>query len=642
VTANTIGVAGLAHSRLPARLASLQELTKIGSGRTGSEGFSDELLTESEALLRRSGERMRMSATHTVVALAGGTGSGKSTLFNALAGANFSPAGVTRPTTKHSHACVWGMEGAAPLLDWLGVQRRHRYARASALDEGEASLTGMLLLDLPDHDSVVTGSAALVDRLVKLADMLVWVLDPLKYADASVHRRYLVPLAGHAAVTTVVLNKIDTLSPDQAADCESDLRRLLDTEGLTETQVVVTSAATGTGLNELRRVLGAAVAARRAATDRITADIDALLERFAVYAGDSVPGWLPPVPSEPALAPAAVEALPVGRAAPESARTEPPTPEVPARPPWEQPDLDEHEGNGRVGAADWQPWETKAAPTRPSPSARPPWEDATPDGTSSPQRAEDPAIYVPAGPAGTLTAAFAKAAGAAAVTETLNGVRERSAAGYIGWPPARLAARLRGQAPVQKLLAGDPGPGGQAQRSDIDNAVNVFAGEVGGSLPEPWSRTVRAAARSRADEAQSALGAAVTQGLPPRDRVTGWWRLVAVAQWLLMALTLAGVVWIVLILALGGSGHKSAPFNDTALAPWLGVMVVALLLLGWLISSWCRNMVVLAADREREQAVRDILARIGTVANDLVVGPVGRELRDYERFRTELASARES
>ena len=176
-----------------------------------------------------------MSASHTVVALAGGTGSGKSSLFNALAGATFSPPGVTRPTTKHSHACVWGMEGAAPLLDWLGVQRRHRYARASALDEGEASLTGLLLLDLPDHDSVVTGSAALVDRLVKMADMLVWVLDPLKYADASVHRRYLVPLAGHAAVTTVVLNQCDTLSPDQIDDCRTDLRRLLDSKGLAET-----------------------------------------------------------------------------------------------------------------------------------------------------------------------------------------------------------------------------------------------------------------------------------------------------------------------------------------------------------------------------------------------------------------------
>jgi GTP-binding protein EngB required for normal cell division len=633
VTANTIGVTGLAHSRLPARLASLQELTKIGSGRTGSEGFSQELLTEAETLLRRSGERMRMSASHTVVALAGGTGSGKSSLFNALAGANFSPAGVTRPTTKHSHACVWGMEGAAPLLDWLGVQRRHRYARASALDEGEASLTGMLLLDLPDHDSVVTGSAALVDRLVKLADMLVWVLDPLKYADASVHRRYLIPLAGHAAVTTVVLNQVDTLSPDQAADCESDLRRLLDSEGLTETQVLVTSATTGAGLSQLRRVLGGAVAARRAATDRITADIDAMLERFAVYAGDSVPGWLPPVTSVPPLPPAP-DAAPAGSA---------PT-RVSTRPPWEV-DGDEHEGNGRAGAADWQPWQTTAAPTRPSPSARPPWEDATQAGNGTGMSAEDPAIYVPAGPAGALTAAFAKAAGASAAAETLNGVRERSAADYIGWPPARLVAHLRGQAPPRKLLASDPGQAGQAQRPDIDNAINVFAAEVGGSLPEPWSRTVRTVARSRAAEAQSALGTAVARGLPSRDKVIGWWRLVALAQWLLMALMLAGLIWIVLILAFGDSSAAHKPpslVNDVSLAPWLGVMVAALLLLGWLISSWCENMVVLAADRERQQAVRDILARIATVAHDLVVAPVGRELSDYERFRTELAAARDS
>jgi len=630
VTANTIGVTGLAHSQLPARLASLQELTRIGSGRTGSEGFSQELLTEAETLLRRSGERMRMSASHTVVALAGGTGSGKSSLFNALAGANFSPAGVTRPTTKHSHACVWGMEGAAPLLDWLGVQRRHRYARASALDEGEALLTGMLLLDLPDHDSVVTGSAALVDRLVKLTDMLVWVLDPLKYADASVHRRYLVPLAGHAAVTTVVLNQVDTLSPDQAADCASDLRRLLDTEGLSETQVLVTSATTGAGLNELRRVLAGAVAARRAASDRITADIDAMLERFAVYAGDSVPGWLPPVAPVPLLLPAP---------------SEPASTQVPARPPWEQADDDEHAVNGRAGAADWRPWQTTATSARPSSSARPPWEDATQDGNGTGKPAQDPAIYVPAGPAGTLTAAFAKAAGAKAVTETLNGVRENRAASYIGWPPARLAARLRGQAPTHKLLASDPGQAGQAQRSDIDNAINVFANDVGGSLPEPWSRTVRAAARSRADEAQSALGTAVAQGLPPRDKVTTWWRLVALAQWLLVALTLTGLIWIVLILAFGesNSAHKSPSLiNDVSLAPWLGVMVVAFLLLGWLISSWCQNMVVLAADREREQAVRDILARIAAVANDLVVAPVGRELSDYERFRTELAAARDS
>ena len=664
MTSNTIGVTGLPSASLPVRLASLTELTRIGSRRTGADGFSPELLAEAETLLRRSGERMRMSASHTVVALAGGTGSGKSSLFNALAGANFSPAGVMRPTTKHSHACVWGMEGAAPLLDWLSVQRRHRYARASALDEGEASLTGLLLLDLPDHDSVVTGSAAMVDRLVKLVDMLVWVLDPLKYADAAVHRRYLVPLAGHAAVTMVVLNQVDTLSPDQAADCEADLRRLLDAEGLTETSVQVTSALTGAGLDELRLSLATAVATRRAAVDRITADIDALLDRFDVYSGDPVPGWLPP--ESVGARPTASSAVNGAAAAAAGAASE----SAPAsRPPWERPDGDGHPGNGAAidpagalavsgpawqdtgadgtgngqqsGSADWQPWQPTAAPlseAAPLTTSRPPWEDATLDGRSAP--ALDPVAYVPAGPAATLTTAFAKAAGVTAVTETLNGVRERSAAGYIGWPLARLAGRLRGQPPARKATAADAGDTAQAQRSDIDNAITAFADEVGASLPEPWSRTVREAARSRADEAQAVLGTAVAGGLPPRDKVTGWWRLVALAQWLLMALSLVGVVWIVVILATHG-GHKSSSLaSDVSLAPWLGVMVAALLLLGWLIASWCQNMVVLAADREREQAVHTVMVRIAGATSDLVLVPTGRELAEYERFRTELAAAR--
>jgi GTP-binding protein EngB required for normal cell division len=647
VTTNTIGVAGTGQSSLPARLAALHQLTRIGAARSGSDGFSAELLADADALLRRSDERMRMSASHTVVALAGGTGSGKSTLFNAMSGATFSPAGVMRPTTKHSHACVWGMDGAAPLLDWLGVQRRHRYARASALGEGEAILTGLLLLDLPDHDSVVTGSAALVDRLVKLADMLVWVLDPLKYADASVHRRYLVPLAGHSAVTTVVLNQADTLPADQIDDCAADLRRLLDSEGLLDTPIVVTSAATGAGLDELRRTLASAVAERQAVTDRIAFDIDALLDRFAVYAGDSVPGWLPPAE------PAQLAATLAGRR-----EAGPAVPEVPAagQAPWG----DVGPGDAALGsagdatgtstgsgaaAAIWPDvaqtgTDRTTAPGTSDASARPPWEDATPDGPASSQPAIDPLRYVPPAQAATLTAAFAKAAGVAAATETLNGARERRAISYIGWPPGRLAARLRGgNTPAPKLLAGRSTDTAQAQRADIDNAITAFAEEVGGTLPEPWSRTVRAAARSRSAEAQTALGAAVTEGLPPRDRVTGWWRLIAIAQWLLMLLAAGGLVWIALILAHGS--HKSSSLvGHTSLVPWLAVMVVALLLLGWLIESWCQNMVVLAADREREQANQVIMSRVTAVTSDLVLAPAGRELAEYERFRAEMSTAR--
>ncbi len=219
--------------------------------------------------------------------LAGGTGSGKSSLFNQMAGADFSAVGVTRPFTKDPHACVWGVDGAGPLLEWLGIPHRNRYARSSALSEGESSLGGLILIDLPDHDSVAAGAAEETNRLVGLADLMLWVLDPQKYADASVHRRYLTPLAGHSSVIAVVLNQSDLLSPEQAEDCVSDLTRLLDTEGLHDARVLVTSARTGAGLDELRKVLTETVAQQRAATDRIAADLDAMAERFMLYAGEA-------------------------------------------------------------------------------------------------------------------------------------------------------------------------------------------------------------------------------------------------------------------------------------------------------------------------------------------------------------------
>ncbi|HEY7429917.1 MAG TPA: GTPase [Streptosporangiaceae bacterium] len=279
-----------AGSGLSDRFTAVARLIQIGSARTGGDGFDPGLLQDAEGLLARAGERLRLSAEHTIVVLAGGTGSGKSSLFNRLAGAEFSAAGAIRPVTRQPHACVWGMTGAGSLLDWLGVQPRYRYARSSALDEGERSLAGLLLLDLPDHDSVLAGRASEVDRLLKLADLMVWVLDPQKYADAAVHSRYLVPMAGHSAVIAVVLNQIDLLGADQVDDCEADLRRLLDTEGLPDVRVVGTSALTGAGMDELRKVLLETVLARQASLQRIEADVDAIAARFGPYAGDESAG----------------------------------------------------------------------------------------------------------------------------------------------------------------------------------------------------------------------------------------------------------------------------------------------------------------------------------------------------------------
>ncbi len=204
---------------LGARLAGLEEAVEAGRGRLDAA-----VLARAGTVVERAGHRLRLSPDHTVVAIAGATGSGKSSTFNALTGIEISSVGVRRPTTSWTTACVWGEQGADDLLDWLEIPPRHRVVRDSMLETGreDTAMRGVVLLDLPDHDSTEVSHHLEVDRLVQLADMLVWVLDPQKYADAAVHDRYLAPLASHQDVMLVVLNHIDTV-PE--ARRQTDARR---------------------------------------------------------------------------------------------------------------------------------------------------------------------------------------------------------------------------------------------------------------------------------------------------------------------------------------------------------------------------------------------------------------------------------
>jgi GTP-binding protein EngB required for normal cell division len=257
-----------------ARLRALDRVVELGADR-----LDPALLAPARELARRAGERLRLSGAHTVVALAGATGSGKSSLFNALAGTTVSQPGVRRPTTGVAHAVVWDAEGAGPLLDWLEVPRRHH------LGDEAGELAGLVLLDLPDHDSTVAAHRIEVDRLVALVDVLVWVLDPQKYADAAVHDRYLRPLARHGEVMVVVLNQVDRIDPADVPGTLGDVRRLLADDGLADVPVLATSAVTGDGLDRLRAVLTGAVAAHRAALRRISADLDGVAEGLAPTVG---------------------------------------------------------------------------------------------------------------------------------------------------------------------------------------------------------------------------------------------------------------------------------------------------------------------------------------------------------------------
>ncbi|MEU4174866.1 GTPase [Streptomyces sp. NPDC026589] len=277
---------------LPPRLDALRELVGLSRAR-----LDRDTLAEAGRVLDEAAARQRLSSRHTVIAVAGATGSGKSTLFNALAGAPISDTGLRRPTTSQPIACSW-TDGAAGLLDRLAVPgrlRRRPHPGPATLDE---ALQGLVLVDLPDHDSAATEHRDQVDRVLALVDAVIWVVDPEKYADAALHERYLRPLAGHAEVTFVVLNQTDRL-PGEAADLVlDDLRRLLDEDGIALGEhgepgatVMSLSALTGDGVPELREMVGRFVQDRTAATRRLWADVDAAAARLRpVYVAEGRPG----------------------------------------------------------------------------------------------------------------------------------------------------------------------------------------------------------------------------------------------------------------------------------------------------------------------------------------------------------------
>lgn len=269
-------------SEIGTRVQGLEQAVDAAQGR-----LDPAVIDDARNVVDRAAGRLKLSAEHTVVALAGATGSGKSSTFNALAELELSAVGVRRPTTSWATACVWGRDGAEELLEWLGIPARHQVTRDSMLSTGKEdnALAGVVLLDLPDHDSTEVSHHLEVDRLVRLADMFVWVLDPQKYADAAIHDRYLAPLASHKDVMLVVLNHIDTVPEARRDGMVADVRRLLEADGLTGVPVLPISARHGWGIDELKKQIAKRVAEKKATRARLGADVRAAAERLQAASG---------------------------------------------------------------------------------------------------------------------------------------------------------------------------------------------------------------------------------------------------------------------------------------------------------------------------------------------------------------------
>jgi hypothetical protein len=217
-----------------------------------------------------------------VLALVGGTGVGKSSLLNALAGGVVSRASALRPTTAEPIAWIPRTERAAleSLLEWLGVRE--------VRDHETTGLGPVAIIDLPDMDSVADEHRARVEALLPVTDAVAWVTDPEKYADAVLHDEFLRSWLPRLGRQVVLVNKSDRVTDVDARRIQRDLEADIASGVIrgSEVAVLLSSATSPDGTGTVRAWLASGAEAKRVVRGRIAASLTAAARDLAWAAGD--------------------------------------------------------------------------------------------------------------------------------------------------------------------------------------------------------------------------------------------------------------------------------------------------------------------------------------------------------------------
>jgi len=145
-----------------------------------------ETLLPNSSLERSSGTRP------LIVAFMGGTGVGKSSLLNRLAGKAIAKSGIVRPTSRevtlfHHHSiAIQHLPEQLPL------------AKITIAQHGDEAKKNIVWIDMPDFDSTEQSNKQLVLQWLPYIDVLIYVVSPERYRDEKAWRLLLAEGARHA------------------------------------------------------------------------------------------------------------------------------------------------------------------------------------------------------------------------------------------------------------------------------------------------------------------------------------------------------------------------------------------------------------------------------------------------------------
>jgi len=243
-------------------------------------------LQAAEDIVSRIRDRRGFHGDTLVLGLIGGTGSGKSSLLNAIAGEPLASVSALRPHTDRPLAWIPADISAslAEMLDTAGIVDRHV----------QDMFPGLALLDLPDIDSVAVGHRRAVEDILPEIDGVLWLLDPDKYRDGALHRDFLGPLARYQEQFAFVLNKIDLVPPDARSEIVADLRAALARHGYDAPEILVTAADPShgprLGIDDVVVYLSKRLDAKRMLRSKVIGDARTIL-RYLADTADVWSGW---------------------------------------------------------------------------------------------------------------------------------------------------------------------------------------------------------------------------------------------------------------------------------------------------------------------------------------------------------------